>query len=301
LIASAGLAGMPSTLDAAPAEAIGAPGKFPAGLRPPAPPGIARPGSPELPGGLQGRGLAGPGDMPESPAAGMRPPPPTFPGRGGGGRPVAGSPRPGGPGEMPELPPPGRRMPALPGRNVRKPDRLDEADAVHSPQGESALPGTGRFGTPRSLRGIRDPERLTRPGSVESEEVRLRHLSTLNGRLDPVVEGADHEMESAMRASLPAGLRGRGVSGVSAPEGESIMARPPTGASGDAGRSGVKERAQAADNEAPRIDFVGDTELFAAQRSTPAVIEPPAEPEPVVRADPALRPLRPGLQDRSVT
>lgn len=208
--------------------------------------------------------------------------------------------RPGLPrGEAPEMPPPGRRMPTLPGRNSRKTGQFDEADRTRpSAPGDDIPPNPGRFGTPRSLQGIRNPEPPTqRPGSPEAEEMPLRRLPTLNGRLGTAPELAEEDAESTLSA-LRQGLSGRGMPRPGLPgEPEAAQSRP----AGSALRGPEKEtrdqRETAGDDES-RIDFVGDTELFTAEPPTPAVIDRPAEPKPDAQPDPALRP---GSTDPSVT
>jgi hypothetical protein len=256
----------------APPAPLGEPG--PAGANAP-----GRPGAPEMPGGLQGRGANGaPNSMSEPPpGSGMRNPPPQLPGRGGGRgtprSPGSGSPR----GNMPELPPPGRGMPSLPGRNARKPGQFDEADPMRrAGPGAGPPPNPGRFGSPKSLQGLRDPNPRIRPGSAESEDLPLRKLPTLTGRLSPAADVAEEDMESALQA-LRKGLSGRGTLSPALPgeEGES--------------RAAAAQSARSAE-QAPSVDFVGDSELFAAEGAAPAVIEPSAEPKPISREDPALKP-----------
>jgi hypothetical protein len=293
----AGLGAMPAALGAVPAALAGTPGEAPAGPgEPPAAlgggpaPEALRRGAPEMPRGLQGRGVGGtPEGMREPPpGSGMRNPPPSLPGRGGGrGTPNAA--RPGVPrGEMPEMPPPGRGLPALPGRNSRKPGQFDEADPMRpAAPGDDIPPNPGRFGTPRSLQGIRNPEPPSRrPGSAETEEMPLRRLPTLDGRFGPATELAEEDMESTLQA-LRQGLSGRGMARPGLPgEPQAAERRPAASTSGSAT---VDES---------RIDFVGDTELFTPEAPAPAVIERPAEPKPAAQPDPALRP---GPADSSVT
>ena len=167
-----------------------------------------------------------------------------------------------------------------------------------SAPGDDIPPGPGRFGTPRSLQGIRDPQpRSRRPGSAETEEMPLRRLPTLDGRLGSAAELAEEDMESTLSA-LRQGLSGRGVTRPG-PLGEPEAAearpavsarRPPAEQTGDKREGGTEDES--------RIDFVGDAELFTAERSAPPVIDRPAEPKPVAQPDPALRP---GPTDPSVT
>jgi hypothetical protein len=305
LVPPAALGAMPAALaggaGAAPGEAPAGLGEQPAGLGGLGPGALGRRGAPEMPRGLQGRGMgAEPEGMGEPPpGSGMRTPPPSLPGRGGGrGTPQAS--RPGVPrGEMPEMPPPGRRMPALPGRNNRKPGQFDEADPMRpGAAGDDIPPNPGRFGTPRSLQGIRNPEPPTRrPGTPETEEVPLRRLPTLNGRLGSATELAEEDMESTLSA-LRQGLTGRGMPGPGlAGEPEAAESRPAAIAPRRPAEETRDGRASPTAEES-RIDFVGDTELFTAEPSTPAVIERPAESKPDAQPDPALRP---GPTDPSVT
>jgi hypothetical protein len=192
-------------------------------------------------------------------------------------------------------------MPTLPGRNSRKPGQFDEADPMRpSAPGDDIPPGPGRFGTPRSLQGMRNPEPPTRrPGSAETEEMPLRRLPTLNGRLGPATELAEEDMESTLQA-LRQGLSGRGTPGSGLPsEPDAAESRPVVSAPRRPAKetSDKREGATAEESEA-RIDFVGDTELFTAEPTAPAVIDRPAEPKPVAQPDPALRP---GPTDPSVT
>ena len=156
--------------------------------------------------------------------------------------------------------------------------------------GDDIPPNPGRFGTPRSLQGIRNPEPPKRqPGSAETEELPLRRMPTLNGRLSPSLELAEDDAESTLSA-LRQGLTGRGMPRPGlAGEPEAAEGRPaaiaPRRPETESG-----ERHETGRDDESRIDFVGDTELFTAEASAPAVIERPAEPKPDVQPDPALRP-----------
>lgn len=197
------------------------------------------------------------------------------------------------------MPPPGRRMPALPGRNSKKNGQFDEADRTRpGAPGDDIPPNPGRFGTPRSLQGIRNPEPPTRrPGSPETEEMPLRRLPTLNGRLGAATEAAEEDMESTLSA-LRQGLTGRGMPRPGLPvEPEAAASRPAASALRRPEKE-ARDQPDTAGEEESRVDFVGDTELFTAEPSTPAVIERPAEPKPDAQPDPALRP---GPTDPSVT
>jgi hypothetical protein len=207
--------------------------------------------------------------------------------------------RPGVPrGEAPEMPPPGRRMPTLPGRNSKKTGQFDEADRMRpAGPGDDIPPNPGRFGTPRSLQGIRNPEPPTkRPGSPETEDVPLRRLPTLNGRLGSAPELAQEDAESTLSA-LRQGLTGRGMPRPGLPGEPEAGSRPAASAPRRPEKDTRDQRETASEDES-RIDFVGDTELFVAEASAPAVIERPAEPRPDAQPDPALRP---GPADPSVT
>jgi hypothetical protein len=260
----------------------------------------SQPGAAEMPRGLQGRGAGGAsnfmGEPP--PGSGMRTPPPQFPGRGGGGRGAPQSPRSGLPrGEMPEMPPPARGRPALPGRNSRKPGQFDEADPMRPRAPGGDLPtNPGRFGTPRSLRGIRDPNTGIRPGSAEAEELPLRRLPTLDGRVGPAADVAEEELESTLQA-LRRGLGGRGTLRPDGP-GEFDLTKSREASKAPAQPAASRDGEIAAKNGAASSnDFVGDSELFTPEESVPAVIERSAEPKPVGRDDPTLRP---GSADRSL-
>jgi hypothetical protein len=190
-------------------------------------------------------------------------------------------------------------MPALPGRNSRKPGRFDEADPMRpSAPGDDIPPNPGRFGTPRSLQGIRNTEPPTqRPGSAETEEVPLRRLPTLDGRLCPATELAEEDMESTLSA-LRQGLTGRGMPHGGVPGEPEGTERRPAARVPRRPAEETRDKRESAMEEASRIDFVGDTELFTAEQSAPAVIERPAEPKPDAQPDPTVRP-RP--TDPSVT
>jgi hypothetical protein len=301
----AALGAMPAALaggrGAAPGEAPAGLGEPPAGLGGLGPGALGRRGAPEMPRGLQGRGMgAEPGGMGEPPpGSGMRTPPPSLPGRGGG----RGTPQPSRPGvprgEVPEMPPPGRGMPALPGRNNRKPGQFDEADPMRpSAPGDDIPPNPGRFGTPRSLQGIRNPEPpARRPGTPETEEMPLRRLPTLNGRLGPATELAEEDMESTLSA-LRQGLTGRGMPRGGVPGEPEAAERRPAASVPRRPAEETRDKRESAMEEASRIDFLGDSELFTAEQSAPAVIERPAEPKPDAQPDPTVRP-RP--TDPSVT
>jgi hypothetical protein len=302
----AALGAMPAALaggpGAAPGEAPAGLGESPAGLGGLGPSSLGRRDAPEMPRGLQGRGTgAAPEGMGEPPpGSGMRTPPPSLPGRGAGGRGTPQASRPGAPhGEMPEAPPPGRRMPALPGRNSRKPGPFDEADSMRpSAPGDDIPPNPGRFGTPRSLQGIRNTEPPTqRPGSAETEEMPLRRLPTLDGRLGPATELAEEDMESTLSA-LRQGLTGRGMPRGGVPGEPEAAERRPAASVPRRPAEETRDKRESAMEEASRIDFLGDSELFTAEQSAPAVIERPAEPKPDAQPDPTVRP-RP--TDPSVT
>jgi hypothetical protein len=237
-----------------------------------------------MPNGLQGRG-SGPGS-PQSgmgeppPGSGMRNPPPQLPGRGNGprdGKPQ--QPRPGTPGaEGSEPPPPGRGMPPLSGRNGKQAKSLDEADATRARPPGGGPPGPGRFGSPKSLQGIRDPRPRVGPGSMEAEEISARQVPTLTGRLGPV-EAEESQVESTLQA-LREGLGGRGT-----------LAPSGSNATRDDERAPA-ETAEPVAAKNPTVDFVGDANLFTPEEAAPPVIRLAAEPEAVVREEPALRPTR---------
>jgi hypothetical protein len=146
------------------------------------------------------------------------------------------------------------------------------------------------MGTPRNLQGIRDKRPRWRPGSLESEEIPMRTLPTLNGRLGPESADLQESLESAEQALRP-GLGGRGVSrGGTRPapaQGEPEMTRPAVSAPKKRHPESDEERAR------PAVDFVGDSDLFTPKDAAPAVIERPEEAKPVVAGKPALRPAAP--------
>lgn len=155
------------------------------------------------------------------------------------------------PAEEEAEPPPGRGGPALPGRN-RKARPVKGGDGDIPPN---------RLGSRRSLQGIRDTAPRLRPGSPEAEEVPLRQMRSLSGRLGSDPDALAESLESAQRA-LPPGLAGRG------------RPQPPR---------------EVAPARASDVGFVGDSELFTPELAAPAVIERPEETR-VVAEKPALRP-----------
>lgn len=211
--------------------------------------------------------------MPPGMRSGMRNPPPQLSGRGGG--PNRKPARPGGPGsEEPEMPPPGRRGPALPGRNAEPKKRAGNG-RPGGPGGDGDEIPPNRLGSRRNLQGIRDTKPRWRPGSLEAEELPLRRLPTLTGRLGPE-SVAEESLESTEQALRP-GLGGRGLSRPIKPAAERRRSEPRTDT----------------ERKAPAIDFVGDSELFAPEQAGPAVIDRPEEAAAVQPEKPALRPQAP--------
>jgi hypothetical protein len=188
---------------------------------------------------------------------------------------------PHGAGDEPELPPGGGRgRPALPGRTAQDKKRPGEHRTAGGPGGPGdQLPmNPSRFGTPRNLQGTRDNRPRWRPGSPQSEEIPMRTLPTLNGRLGPAAAQLEETVETAEQAMRP-GLSGRGLGRPAEREQPLQPKRRP--------------RAEP-ERQAPTVDFVGDSELFAAEEAAPAVIARPEETKPVARGgDAALRPATP--------
>lgn len=217
-----------------------------------------RPSAPEVPSRPRGRGAA---DEPEAPRSAPRSPTPQLPGRGGKPHPA----RPGTPhGEDPDAPPPRRGGPALPGRNSKN-RRPERNGPPNGPPDDDPPPN--RLASPRDLLGIRDTKPRLRPGSAEVEQPALQRSTPLNGRFGAQPELAD---ELALRALRPA-LNGR------------------------AGRAPGERQTDRRDlrTDVPRIDFVGDTDLFAPRPAVPPVIARPGEAEPIAVEQHALRPVLP--------
>jgi hypothetical protein len=130
------------------------------------------------------------------------------------------------------------------------------------------------------LLGIRDSKPRLRPGSEEAEAPPLRQWPSLRGRL---VERSElgERLESVEEALRP-GLAGRSL-GQPMRAAEPGLRRPPVES---VARRDERETAQGA----PAADFVGDGDLFTAERLAPPVIERPAHGEPVTVTQAALRP-----------
>jgi len=120
---------------------------------------------------------------------------------------------------------------------------------------------------------MRDRTPRWRPGPADTDELSLRPGPGLRGRLAGPTEWS--ESPETVAEALRLGLAGRG-------------AGLPTRAEEPAERT-KRERAAAT------VDFVGDAELFTAERPAPPVIERPEDAKPVSTTKAVLRPVERGL------